>query len=129
MLALVVLQMCNAGGVGDIRNVPDSTPSVPESTPSVPDSTPSAVVLPASYMVPNWPIRCVALSPDSQDVAISGRRGVILHNLQTAKWRMFGDISQVSPEGVRIIFYIIFHTTTRVVEIAYRRFLTSREGR
>ena len=48
------------------------------------------VLLPPSYLTPNWPLRHVAMSADGQDVAAAGSRGVILHNLRTGKWRVFG---------------------------------------
>jgi len=52
------------------------------------------VVLPQSFIALNWPVRHVASSDDGLDLAISGRNGVILHNLRSHKWRVFGDIRQ-----------------------------------
>jgi hypothetical protein len=50
--------------------------------------------LPRAYIGDNWPLRHVAVSDDGRYVAAAGRRGVILRSLRSAKWRVFGDVSQ-----------------------------------
>jgi hypothetical protein len=50
--------------------------------------------LPRAYIADNWPVRHVAVSDDGRYVAAAGRRGVILRSLRSAKWRVFGDVSQ-----------------------------------
>ena len=42
----------------------------------------------------NWPISHVAANEDGTFLAIAGGRGLILHDLQLKKWRVFGDVSQ-----------------------------------
>eukprot|EP00898_Chlorokybus_atmophyticus_P004519 jgi/Chlat1/5068/Chrsp33S08959 len=52
------------------------------------------LVVPQSYISFNWPIVHVASSEDGSDIAVAGRQGLILFNLRSKKWRMFGDVSQ-----------------------------------
>ena len=47
------------------------------------------------YMLTNFPLRHAALSPDGDDVAVAGSRGLALYSRRSARWRLFGDVSQV----------------------------------
>ena len=46
-------------------------------------------------MLTNFPLRHAALSPDGDDVAVAGSRGLALYSRRRARWRLFGDVSQV----------------------------------
>eukprot|EP00040_Diaphanoeca_grandis_P024885 m.137406 g.137406 ORF g.137406 m.137406 type:complete len:1155 (+) comp29919_c1_seq1:317-3781(+) len=50
--------------------------------------------VPTAYLQQNWPIRYTAVGPSGQYLAIAGRRGVAHFNMQTSKWRLFGNQSQ-----------------------------------
>lgn len=52
------------------------------------------LVLPASYISQNWPVLHVAASQDGMYLAIAGRQGLILYDLRSKKWRVFGDVTQ-----------------------------------
>lgn len=52
------------------------------------------LVIPQAYIGVNWPILHVASNDDGSHLAIAGQRGVILYNLRSKKWRMFGDVAQ-----------------------------------
>ena len=47
-----------------------------------------------SYMADNWPVLHVAGNEDGTYLAIAGRQGLILHDVQMKKWRVFGDVCQ-----------------------------------
>lgn len=47
-----------------------------------------------SYILDNWPIVHVAGNEDGSYLAIAGRQGLILHDVQMKKWRVFGDVLQ-----------------------------------
>lgn len=46
------------------------------------------------YLVDNWPIKFAAMSRDGNHIAVTGRRGFILYNNVTGRWKMFGDRNQ-----------------------------------
>ncbi|KYR00185.1 hypothetical protein DLAC_03341 [Tieghemostelium lacteum] len=50
--------------------------------------------IPSGYLNDNWPIRHIALSRDRNQYAVAGRRGVILYNSLSKRWKMFGDRNQ-----------------------------------
>ncbi|CAA6666701.1 unnamed protein product [Spirodela intermedia] len=50
--------------------------------------------LPVSYISQNWPILHVVASRDGTYLAIAGVRGLILYDLHSKKWRVFGDVTQ-----------------------------------
>uniref|UniRef100_A0A7I4D4R9 RIC1 C-terminal alpha solenoid region domain-containing protein n=1 Tax=Physcomitrium patens TaxID=3218 RepID=A0A7I4D4R9_PHYPA len=52
------------------------------------------LVIPHSYILDNWPILQVAGNEDGTYLAIAGRQGLILHDVQVKKWRVFGDVLQ-----------------------------------
>ncbi|KAF8412210.1 hypothetical protein HHK36_000170 [Tetracentron sinense] len=50
--------------------------------------------LPVSYISQNWPVLHVAASKDGMYLAVAGLHGLILYDIRSKKWRVFGDISQ-----------------------------------
>lgn len=57
---------------------------------------------PAAYLADNWPLRHAALSADGTDVAVAGARGLALYNRRSARWRLFGDVSQERCLAVKV---------------------------
>lgn len=47
-----------------------------------------------SYISQNWPILHVVASKDGMYLAIAGLHGLILYDIRSKKWRVFGDITQ-----------------------------------
>jgi hypothetical protein len=58
---------------------------------------------PAAYLAANWPLRHAALSADGGDLAVAGRRGLALFARRSARWRLFGDISQERSLAVQVL--------------------------
>ncbi|CAI7744404.1 unnamed protein product, partial [Closterium sp. NIES-53] len=80
------------------------------------------LVIPQTYMGVNWPVRHVAASDDGSYLAVAGRRGVILHNLRSNKWRVFGDVMQeraVKCEGLLWVGKMIIVCNHRVASHSY----------
>ncbi|GAM24943.1 hypothetical protein SAMD00019534_081180, partial [Acytostelium subglobosum LB1] len=50
--------------------------------------------IPSIYLNDNWPIKHIALSRDRSQLAVAGRKGVILYNSLSKRWKMFGDRTQ-----------------------------------
>ncbi|XP_052193499.1 uncharacterized protein LOC127801965 isoform X2 [Diospyros lotus] len=50
--------------------------------------------LPVSYISQNWPVMHVAASKDGMYLAVAGLHGLILYDIRSKKWRVFGDITQ-----------------------------------
>ncbi|GMH17268.1 hypothetical protein Nepgr_019109 [Nepenthes gracilis] len=50
--------------------------------------------LPVSYVIQNWPVLHVAASKDGMYLAVAGLHGLILYDIRSKKWRVFGDITQ-----------------------------------
>jgi len=50
--------------------------------------------IPSIYLNDNWPIRHIALSRDRNQYAVAGKRGIILYNSLSKRWKMFGDRNQ-----------------------------------
>lgn len=59
------------------------------------------VLLPAAYLAANWPLQHVAVSPCGGDIAAAGMRGLVVYNRKQERWRMFGEVQQVSSNGVQ----------------------------
>lgn len=57
---------------------------------------------PSSYLIANWPLAHAALSPDGVDLAVAGRCGLALYSRRSARWRLFGDISQEKELSVHV---------------------------
>lgn len=56
--------------------------------------TTSALFVQAAYAAANWPLSHAALSADGADVAVAGTRGLAVYSRRSARWRLFGDVSQ-----------------------------------
>eukprot|EP00026_Physarum_polycephalum_P000645 Phypoly_transcript_00646.p1 GENE.Phypoly_transcript_00646~~Phypoly_transcript_00646.p1 ORF type:complete len:1381 (+),score=130.82 Phypoly_transcript_00646:71-4213(+) len=50
--------------------------------------------IPHTYLLDNWPMKFAAMSRDGTQIAVTGRRGFILYNNTTGRWKMFGDRNQ-----------------------------------
>ncbi|XP_074326367.1 uncharacterized protein LOC141664337 isoform X2 [Apium graveolens] len=50
--------------------------------------------LPVSYVSQNWPILHVAASKDGMYLAVAGLHGLIIYDIKSNKWRLFGNITQ-----------------------------------
>eukprot|EP01132_Coremiostelium_polycephalum_P002348 gene2348-2896_t len=50
--------------------------------------------IPSAYLNDNWPIKHIALSRDKSQYAVAGKRGIILYNSLSKRWKMFGDRNQ-----------------------------------
>jgi len=57
-------------------------------------------------MLTNFPLRHAALSPDGDDVAVAGSRGLALYSRRRARWRLFGDVSQVLRTAILLIYAV-----------------------
>ena len=62
---------------------------------------------PDRYMLTNFPLRHAALSADGDDVAVAGSRGLALYSRRSARWRLFGDVSQVS-KPCRSVYKLLY---------------------
>ena len=58
--------------------------------------------LPAAYVAANWPLMRAALSADGMDIAVAGRAGLALFSRRSARWRLFGDVSQERELAVQV---------------------------
>ena len=58
--------------------------------------------LPAPYLAANWPLSHAALSADGMDIAVAGRHGLALYSRRSARWRLFGDVSQEREIAVHV---------------------------
>ena len=58
------------------------------------------------YLLDNWPMKFAAMSRDGTQIAVTGRRGLILYNNTTGRWKMFGDRNQ---EQEIVSFSCSFH--------------------
>uniref|UniRef100_A0A061S7S9 Protein ric1 n=1 Tax=Tetraselmis sp. GSL018 TaxID=582737 RepID=A0A061S7S9_9CHLO len=62
--------------------------------------------VPAAYMATNWPIMHAAVSADGYDIACAGLRGLALYSRRSAKWRLFGDVSQERSISVKALVWL-----------------------
>ena len=69
--------------------------------------------LPAPYLAANWPLSHAALSSDGMDIAVAGRYGLALYSRRSAKWRLFGDVSQEREMSVHV--RVIHQSSARVL--------------
>lgn len=53
--------------------------------------------IPPGYLLRQWPVRCVAVSPDGRYVAVAGRRGLVHYSVASGRWKTFG--SEVALEN------------------------------
>ncbi|EGG17591.1 hypothetical protein DFA_08587 [Cavenderia fasciculata] len=82
--------------------------------------------LPAAYLNDNWPIKHLAISRDRSQYAVAGRRGIILYNSLSKRWKMFGDRQQDQAiEAISLAWYkhaiavINLHPQTQQYELLF----------
>ncbi|KAK6335441.1 hypothetical protein TWF696_002217 [Orbilia brochopaga] len=59
------------------------------------------VPIPPTYLVDNYPIRQVAISPDGRYIAIAGRRGLAHYSIHSGRWKTFVNDSMENDFVVR----------------------------
>ena len=59
------------------------------------------VQIPAGYLADQWPIRCLAISPDGRYVAVAGRRGLAHYSVNSGRWKTFDDPNSENEFAVR----------------------------
>eukprot|EP00891_Asterochloris_glomerata_P001441 jgi/Astpho2/1441/e_gw1.00025.4.1_t len=62
--------------------------------------------LPQQYISSSWPLVHAALSSDGMDVAVAGTQGLALYSRRSARWRLFGDISQERSVAVQTLLWL-----------------------
>jgi hypothetical protein len=75
----------------------------------------NSVEVPPEYLALNWPIRLVCSSEDLRLVAVAGRRGFVIGNLQTNRWRCFGNLQQ---EQNHVVHNLLWFTPYCVLAIS-----------
>lgn len=45
--------------------------------------------MPPIYLIDNWPVKSVAISPDGRYVAIAGKRGLAHYSVNSGRWKTF----------------------------------------
>jgi len=79
-----------------------SCPATPARAISQPRPRPAQ----AAYAAANWPLAHAALSADGADVAVAGARGLALYSRRSARWRLFGDVSQERELAVAHLLWL-----------------------
>ncbi|KAH0607581.1 uncharacterized protein H6S33_002615 [Morchella sextelata] len=59
------------------------------------------VQMPTVYLVDNWPVRSVVISPDGRYVAIAGRRGLAHYSVNSGRWKTFVNEKMEQEFAVR----------------------------
>lgn len=59
------------------------------------------VQMPTVYLVDNWPVRAVVISPDGRYVAIAGRRGLAHYSVNSGRWKTFVNEAMEQEFAVR----------------------------
>ena len=78
-------------------------PGTPSDAPaSATDLTVHHLKPPPQYVSANWPLQHAALSPDGVDIAVAGTKGLALYSRRSARWRLFGDVSQEKELTVHV---------------------------
>ncbi|KAI5071151.1 hypothetical protein GOP47_0013402 [Adiantum capillus-veneris] len=84
------------------------------------------LIVPQSYISQNWPLLHVSASKDGTHLAMAGRRGLILYDLRSKKWRVFGDVMQeqrMSCKGLlwlgKIVVICNYNNTTKSYELCF----------
>ncbi|KAH9320719.1 hypothetical protein KI387_015358, partial [Taxus chinensis] len=84
------------------------------------------LVLPVSYISQNWPVLHVAASKDGTYLAIAGRQGLILYDLRSKRWRVFGDVTQeqrIHCEGLlwlgKIVVICNYNSSSNTYELLF----------
>ena len=45
--------------------------------------------MPPIYLIDNWPVKSVVISPDGRYVAIAGKRGLAHYSVNSGRWKTF----------------------------------------
>ncbi|KAL7276296.1 WD40 repeat protein [Rhizina undulata] len=59
------------------------------------------VQMPTAYLVDNWPIRYIVISPDGRYVAVAGKRGLAHYSVNSGRWKTFINSSMEQDFAVR----------------------------
>eukprot|EP01080_Neovahlkampfia_damariscottae_P004233 gene4233-7570_t len=62
--------------------------------------------IPNEYISENFPITNISVSDNEDLIAVSGRKGCIIYQISTGKWRVFGDKNQESLIRCIHLFWI-----------------------
>ncbi|TMS40173.1 hypothetical protein L596_006586 [Steinernema carpocapsae] len=66
-----------------------------EQAANAPHSVWNSFRIPSEYLATNWPIKLASVEPTNpKTLAIAGQAGFCLCNIQTGKWRLFGNETQ-----------------------------------
>ncbi|OAA63965.1 DUF1339 domain protein [Cordyceps fumosorosea ARSEF 2679] len=57
--------------------------------------------IPAPYLLHQWPIRQVVISPDGRYVAVAGRKGLAHYSVNSGRWKTFANEAQENEFQVR----------------------------
>lgn len=57
--------------------------------------------VPAQYLMKQWPIRQVVISPDGRYVAVAGRRGLAHYSINSGRWKTFANETDENEFQVR----------------------------
>ncbi len=87
---------------GSISATPVAAVSGPSREGLSPDLAVHHLRLPQQYISSSWPLVHAALSSDGMDVAVAGTQGLALYSRRSARWRLFGDISQERSVAVQV---------------------------
>lgn len=87
-------------------------------------------VIPASYLLNQWPIRQTVISPDGRYVAVAGRRGLAHYSINSGRWKTFATASMENEFQVRGGMCWYQHILVAAVECnkSYQIRLFSREA-
>lgn len=58
-----------------------------------PSSRFTSIQVPSQYLRFNWPLQHCAISYSGYQLAVSGKQGVIIYNMKTKRWRIFGNLN------------------------------------
>lgn len=91
---------------GSISANPVAAVSGPSREGLSPDLVVHHLRLPQQYISSSWPLVHAALSSDGMDVAVAGTQGLALYSRRSARWRLFGDISQERSVAVQTLLWL-----------------------
>lgn len=76
--------------------------------------------LPLVYLSANWPLRVACISPDANNVAVAGTRGLAVCNVFTWRWRLFGDVVQERSFRCTCVRWLGGHVVACVKELGVK---------
>ncbi|CAG8522977.1 22493_t:CDS:10 [Cetraspora pellucida] len=59
------------------------------------------IPVPIMYISENWPIKYASISGDGRYIAVAGRRGLAHYNVNSGRWKLFGNQQQEQEFAVR----------------------------